>query len=142
MMLSKVLRGAAVAAVYLASTFAVLASALAIWGSYHHTLRNLGSPIFVLFLMFACFGAPVFWVATTFVRRTLAQRAGLIFHFTSAAVLYVYVFLVLAGIFAFPPRDRLEGGDIAIRLSVFVAIVGIVINALWTRRNKRSPTTP
>lgn len=142
MMLDNFIRIVGAAAVYLVSAFVVLVAVLAIWGSYHHTLRNLGSPMFVFSLMLMCLGTPVFWIATTFVGRALVRNNGLTFHFTSVIVLYVYALSVLAGIFAFPPRNGLEGGDIAIRLSVIVATVGIVVNAVWTRRNKESPTNP
>jgi hypothetical protein len=140
-MIVQFIRIVAAAAVYVAGTLLVLVSVLAIWSSYHLTLRGIGHPIFVFFLMSMCLGVPVFSLATAFASRVLLRRTGLAFHVMSVAALYAIVLLVVAAVFASPPRGGLEGGDIALRLSAVVAGIGIVVNALWLRRNIESPTS-
>ena len=140
-MLENLIRMVAAGAVYLASTFAVLAAVLSIWSSYHLSLRSVGHPIFVFFLISVCLGLPAFWVATTFVQRRLVRREGITFHFMSTAALYLYVGFVVAVALVHPPRESLEGGQIAFGLSAVVGVLAIMVNVLWMRRNGASPTS-
>jgi hypothetical protein len=140
-MIGSFMRMAAAGAIYLVVGFAVLTSVLAIWSSFHLTLRSIGHPAFVFLLTSACLGVPAFRMATTFIRRTLIRREGVIFHFLSTAALYLYVAFVVAVGFVHPPREGLEGGQIAFGLSAVVGVIGVAVNLLWVRRNRVSPTS-
>jgi len=140
-MLRKLIAIAATNAIYLAGTLVVLVSVLAIWSSFHLSLRGLGSPAFVFCLMLLCIGIPVFGAAAASAKRILNMSMGLTFHFTSVGVLYVYIFAVVAAVLVFPPTNGLEGGDIAFRFSALVAAFGVIANALSARRGRDEDPT-
>ena len=110
---------------YMVALVAVLVVGLEIWTEFHISLRSLGPDTLVFFSLFVCLGVPVFG-ATTWLSRRILLIAN---HFSSVVLLYVFVAGMLLMIAARPPQGvGLEGGDIAARVSVLVAVVGIIVD--------------
>ena len=110
---------------YIIALAAVLVVGLGIWTEFHISLRSLGPDTLVFFSLFVFLGVPIFGATTWFSRRILLVAN----HFSSVVPLYVFMAGMLLMITARPPQGvGLEGADIAARVSVFVAVVGIIVD--------------
>jgi len=121
---------------YMVALATVLVVGLGIWTEFHTSLRSLGPDTLVFFSLFVCLGVLVFGATTWLSRRILLVDN----HFSSVFLLYLFVAGMLLTIAARPAQGvGLEGGDIAARVSAFVAVVGIVVDlVLGTTFAKRS----
>ena len=109
---------------YIVALAAVLVIGLGIWTEFHISLRFLGPATLVFPSLFVFLGVPIFGATTWFSRRILGAN-----HFSSVVPLYVFMAGMLLMIAARPPQGvGLEGADIAARVSVFVAVVGIIVD--------------
>ena len=126
---------------YMVALATVLVVGLGIWTKFHISLRPLGADTLVFLSLFVCLGVLVFGATTWFSRRILLIDD----HFSSVFLLYFFVAGMLLIIAARPPQGvGLEGGDIAARVSAFVAVVGIVVDlvlgkTLATRSDIKDP---
>ena len=110
---------------YMVALAAALVVGLGIWTEFHISLRSLGPDTLVFLSLFVFLGVPIFG-ATTWLSRRILLVAN---HFSSVVSLYVFLAGMLLMIAARPPQGvGLEGGDIAARVSVFVAVVGIIVD--------------
>jgi hypothetical protein len=138
------LRTAVGAVVYTSAALAVLIGGLALWTEFHLRLRSLGHPTLMLGLLFLCLGAVAFPLAAWVALRSVAKHASAaLFHLRTAGLLYGYIITATATIIAAPPPNGLEGGDIALRVSILVAAYGIVVNAVvgWAA-GRELPSNP
>lgn len=117
---------------YLAATVAVLVAGLSIWTKSHLTLRLFGPDTAVFLGVFVVLGVPAFLAAAGLSRTVLRSLASWRRHLASVAVLYVLVMLVLARIVLHPPLAGIAGGDIALRVVLAVATLGIAIDLAVT----------
>ena len=110
---------------YMVALAAVLVVGLGIWTEFHISLRSLGPDTLVFLSLFVFLGIPIFGATTCLSRRILLVAN----HFSSVVPLYIFVAGMLLMIVARPPQGvGLEGGDIAARVSVFVAVVAIIVD--------------
>ena len=85
----------------------------------------MGPDTLVFLSLFVFLGVPIFAATTWFSRRTLLIAN----HLSSVVSLYVFLVGMLLMIAARPLQGvGLEGGDIAARVTVFVAAVGIIVD--------------
>ena len=113
---------------YMVALAAVLVVGLGIWTKFHLSLRSLGPDTLVFLSLFVFVGIPIFGAATWLSRRILLVAN----HFSSVAPLYFFVAGMLLMIAARPPQGvGLGGGDIAARVSVFVAVVAIIVDLVF-----------
>jgi hypothetical protein len=129
--LSTIFRTTVAAALYACTAIAVLIGGLELWTEFHLSLRRLGHPTVMLGVLFLCLGATAFPIATWLTQRLVSNRGSRTWlRLATAGPLYAYVIVATVRIIAFPPPDGLEGGDMALRASVLVAVYGIVLNAV------------
>ena len=117
---------------YLAATAAVVVAGLSIWTEFHLTLGQFGPATVVFLVVFVVLGVPAFLAAARLSRTLLQSLASWRRHLASVAVLYVLVMLVLALIVLYPPKAGFEGADIALRVVLAVATLGIAIDLVAT----------
>lgn len=126
------LRVAFTSFVSLSAAALTLISGLAIWT--HLPLRDLVGPKTVVFLSsFVALGLPAFAVASWISLRVLPTARSLSRHFAAAGILYVAAAAIFLRIVAFPVPQQLEGGDIALRVALFVSLLEIVVITLIHR---------
>lgn len=77
-------------------------------------------------------------MAMLLIRRLIAGRSFAVVHFGTTIPLYLWVIGSLAMVLTHA-KPNLAGGDIALRISIFIAAYGIIINAVWValRRDRR-----